>query len=145
LRTNCELYGPRLHPFNLGASDRCHSAPLTFYETSTVFSSFHPDLEQDRRAIETVVANMVKVEVGGSTEPVGEYVNELMTGRLNSRTFECKLVSVGDIVRENGLRRIDLLKVDAEKCELEILRGIEESIWPLISQIVVEVHDQDGD
>ena len=65
-----------------------------------------------------------------------------MSDRLDRRTFECPLVSVSDIIRDHGLRRVNLLKVDAEKCELEILRGIENDVWPLIDQVVVEVHDR---
>jgi acyl carrier protein len=48
------------------------------------------------------------------------------------------------VIRENGVERIDLLKIDAEKCEQEVLDGIDESDWAKIRQCVVEVHDLDG-
>jgi FkbH-like protein len=47
-------------------------------------------------------------------------------------------------VKEHGVQRIDLLKVDAEKSELGVLRGIDEEVWGIIRQIVIEVHDQEG-
>jgi len=142
LKANCEAYGPRLRPFNVGVSDRRGSAPLACYGKSSLFSSFHSNADEDRQAIKAVVANLVRAELGRTTESVDEYVEELMTDRLNQQTFECPLLSVSDIIRENGLQRVDLLKVDAEKCELEILRGIDGSLWPLIDQVVVEVHDR---
>ncbi|HEX8853769.1 MAG TPA: condensation domain-containing protein, partial [Pyrinomonadaceae bacterium] len=36
------------------------------------------------------------------------------------------------------------LKVDVQKSELEVLRGIDESDWQKIEQVVLEVHDVDG-
>jgi len=142
LKANCEAQGPRLHPFNAGVSDHPGIAQLTFYEESSVFSGFHPDEEEDRRAIETVITNMVRGEIGGAADSMDEDIQQLMMGRLTRQTFECRMVSVSDIIRENGLTCVDLLKVDAEKCELEILRGIEDVHWPLIGQVVVEVHDR---
>jgi FkbH-like protein/FkbM family methyltransferase len=141
LKANCEAYGPNLHAFNAGVSGQAGSATLTFYGKSSVFSSFHPSAEEDRNAIKAVVANMVRGELGNTAEPTDEYVEELMANRLDRQTFECPLVSVPDILRENNLKHVDLLKVDAEKCELEILRGIDSETWRLIDQVVVEVHD----
>ncbi len=141
LKANCEAYGPNLRAFNAGVSGRSGAATLTFYGKSSVFSSFHPSAEEDRKAIQAVVANMVRGELGDTAEPVDEYVEELMTDRLDRQMFECPLVSVPDILRENNLRHVDLLKVDAEKCELEILRGIDSGTWRLIDQVVIEVHD----
>jgi len=141
LKANCEAHGPGLRPFNVGVSERCGSAPLSFYERASVFSSFRSSEEEDRTAMQAVLANMVRGELGG-TQPVDEYVEEFMKGRLNRQIIECPLISVSDIIRDNGLQRVDLLKVDAEKCELEILRGIDDSLWPLINQVVVEVHDR---
>ena len=50
--------------------------------------------------------------------------------------------TLSTIIREAGLARIDLLKVDAERSEIAILRGIEDGDWAKIRQMVLEVHDQ---
>jgi FkbH-like protein/FkbM family methyltransferase len=144
LRANCKAYGPNLHAFNAGVSGQAGSATFTVYGQSSVFSSFRPSVEEDRKTIEAVIANMVRSELGNTTGPVGEYVEELMANRLDRQTFECRLVSVPDILRANNLKHVDLLKVDAEKCELEILQGIDGETWRLIDQVVVEVHDRAG-
>jgi HAD superfamily phosphatase (TIGR01681 family) len=87
------------------------------------------------------VRNMLNSEsVAG--ESVEEYVSELTADRLRPRTHECRLTSVSDIIRENQIDKIDLLKIDAEKSELDIIKGIEDRDWPKIDQIVIEIHDR---
>ena len=74
-----------------------------------------------------------------------DYVAELTADRLRATTQECRLTSVSDIIRENQIERIDLLKIDAEKSELEIIEGIADRDWPKIDQLVVEIHDPSRD
>ena len=140
LKANCDAYGSNVRALNVGVSDKPKTATFTFYEKSSVFSGFHPDETEDREAIQTVVRNMLNSEsVAG--ESVEEYVNELTADRLRRRTHECRLTSVSDIIRENQIDKIDLLKIDAEKSELDIIKGIEDRDWPKIDQIVIEIHD----
>jgi FkbH-like protein/FkbM family methyltransferase len=141
LKANCEAYGSaNVHALNLGVSDRPKSAAFTFYETSSVFSGFHSDESEDRAAIQNVVRNMLKRQAPAG-DSIEEYVDQLTADRLARKTYDCRLTSVSDIIREQRVERIDLLKIDAEKSELDILRGIAERDWPKIRQIVVEIHD----
>ena len=55
----------------------------------------------------------------------------------------CEIRTVSDIVEEHGISRVDLLKVDVEKAELEVLNGIAASDWPKVQQVVMELHDID--
>jgi FkbH-like protein/FkbM family methyltransferase len=143
LKANCQAHGRNVRTVNAGVSDAARTATFTFYERSSVFSSFHADEAEDREAIQAVVRNMLNGEsVGGS---VDKYVDELIADRLRRRTCECPLTSVSDIIRENGLDTINLLKIDAEKSELDILKGIADADWPKISQIVMEIHDRTGE
>lgn len=142
LKANCEAYGPGLHPFNCGVAEQRGHASLTCYETSSVFSTFHANQQEDRAAIRAVATNVARDQWQGDTGPVAGLIDELLAERLESRIVSCPVLSVSDIVRENDVRRVALLKIDAEKCELEILRGIEDAHWPLIEQVVVEVHDR---
>jgi FkbH-like protein/FkbM family methyltransferase len=142
LTANCQAYGSRVHPLNLGVSDRAKSAPFTFYERSSVFSGFHADDGEDRAAIQAVVRNAVRDEIAAAEEGVESYVAELTADRLRRTTHECRLISLSDLIRERGIEKIDLLKIDAEKSEIDILAGIEDADWPIIDQIVVEIHDR---
>jgi FkbH-like protein/FkbM family methyltransferase len=140
LKANCEVYGSNVRPLNVGVSDKTKTATFTFYEKSSVFSGFHSDVTSDREAIRAVVRNMLK-RTFAAGESIEEYVNELTADRLDGKTYECQLMSVSDIVRANGIDKIDLLKIDAEKSELAILDGIDEDDWSKIDQIVMEIHD----
>jgi thioesterase domain-containing protein/acyl carrier protein len=48
------------------------------------------------------------------------------------------------VVRERAIERIDLLKINVEKSEMDVLAGIAEEDWPRIRQVAMEVHDIDG-
>jgi hypothetical protein len=63
-----------------------------------------------------------------------------LKSRRSRRRFECELTTVSAAIRDHGLERIDLLKIDAEGAEWEILAGIDESDWPRIRQLTMEVH-----
>ena len=54
------------------------------------------------------------------------------------------MTTVSEIVQDHGLSRIDLLKIDVERAELDVLLGISNTDWKLISQAVLEVHDVQG-
>ncbi len=149
LRANCAAYGGgRVHAFNIGVAEKRGSAQFTFYENSSVFSGFHPDESEDRAAVRTVARNVLESELRDSTLKCGDAllndadIEEITAHRLDAQTIECPLTSVSDIIRDNGITRIHLLKIDAEKSELGILRGIAEEHWPLIEQLVIEVHDR---
>lgn len=138
LKTNFDAYGADARAFHCGVSDQRKIAPFTFYEKSSVFSGFHSDENEDRAAIQTIVRNLLDDEAD-------EYVDELTADRLRCTTHQCQLLSVSDIIRENQIQRINLLKIDAEKSELDILNGIDERDWPIIDQIVIEIHDRTGE
>jgi FkbH-like protein/FkbM family methyltransferase len=140
LKANCDAYGSNVRALNVGVSDKRKTATFTFYERSSVFSGFHSDETEDREAIRAVVRNMLESE-SVSGESVEEYVDELTADRLQHKTYECQLMSVSDIIRDNRIDRIDLLKIDAEKSELDIIEGIENHDWPKIKQVVLEIHD----
>ena len=41
------------------------------------------------------------------------------------------------------MEEVGLLKIDCEGAEA-VLSGIEDSLWPKVRQVVIEVHDQEG-
>ena len=50
-------------------------------------------------------------------------------------------ISLNDIVRTEGMSRIDLLKMDCEGCEYEILGGTDAYTFARIGRIIIEYHD----
>jgi FkbH-like protein/FkbM family methyltransferase len=145
LKANCDAYGSDVRAFNLGVSHAPGTATFTYYERASVFSSFYPDDDADRQAIQAVVRNTLVTGASIEADLVAPYVKELTANRLERQTCECRLTTVSDIIRENRLERIDLLKIDAERSELDILAGIADQDWSRIAQMVIEVHDSTGE
>lgn len=141
LKANCEAYGSKVRPINEGVSDKSKTAMLTFYEMSSVFSGFHANETEDSKTIRAIVRNMLERETLVEREDLEKYVDEFVADRLTRQTYKCQMTSVSDIIRENRLDKINLLKIDAEKSEWEIVQGIEERDWPKIAQMVIEIHD----
>lgn len=139
LRANLESRGA-VTVLECGLADRIGSASFAHYERSTVFSGFRAEKESDERALHAIVANALGEDSQAAVE--GGLFSELMSGRLHRREFEVQLTSLSHVIEEHELEEIGLLKIDAEKSELAILRGISEEHWPRIRQIVIEVHEQ---
>ncbi|PNH03648.1 31-O-demethyl-FK506 methyltransferase FkbM [Tetrabaena socialis] len=69
------------------------------------------------------------------------YVARMMSGQQQST---CQLVPLSQLIRELRLERIDLLKIDVERAELDVLSGLAPGQWQLVRQVVLEVHNLDG-
>ena len=135
LRTNVELHGIDARPYQCAVSDRAGSAQFTFYPKVSASSGLYADAAQD--------AGVTRAFIGNQGE-LGRYADELLEGRFESVTYTCQLRTLSDVIREQGVERIDLLKVDVEKSEQDVLRGISEEDWQKIAQVVLEVHDTGG-
>ncbi len=141
LQANSAAYDSRIQPFQIGVSRQPGDALFTSYQNSSVFSSFYPNEEQDRDAIHAISRNLLEAHTSARGQLLEEHANQLTQDRLSSTSYRCSLTSISKIIREQKLNRIHLLKIDAEKSELNIIAGIDEEHWPLIDQLVVEVHD----
>lgn len=54
-------------------------------------------------------------------------------------SLSCQVRTLSAMIREQGVERIDLLKIDVEGAEMDVLAGIEDEHWPLIRQLAMEV------
>jgi amino acid adenylation domain-containing protein/FkbM family methyltransferase len=142
LRRNTEsLDGVTLHSYAL-SSER-GDAELTFYPNLTGMTSFHPDESEERTLLTGILRNLGdREETAGSAllADSREYLDE----RLLSSTFTANRRTLSDVLAELGLERVDLLKIDVQKAELEVLQGIAADDWPKIRQLAIEVHDLGG-
>ena len=63
----------------------------------------------------------------------------------NTRQLRAGAVALADVLREHGLARVDLLKLDCEGSEYSIIYESPRSLWPAIDAIVLEAHELDGE
>jgi FkbM family methyltransferase len=144
LRYNASLFGSNVLVFNYGLSEEAKTASFTFYPRSSVFSGYHADRAQDKQAIKSVILAQQQ-GVSDDATLLDHYTDELAEGRVEKQTFLCPMRTLSSVIQEQKIERIDLLKIDVEKSELAVLRGIQEEDWKKIKQIVIEVHDADGE
>ncbi|HVR99975.1 MAG TPA: amino acid adenylation domain-containing protein [Thermoanaerobaculia bacterium] len=140
LRRNVDLHSldARLHQAGVAAGRG--TATFTVYPRVSVMSGFHADPREEELLFRGYLANQQLAGVPGAKLLSGE-ADELVADRFARQEIVCELTSISDAIREHGVERIDLLKIDAEKSELDVLSGIAAEHWPLIRQVSVEVHD----
>jgi len=55
-----------------------------------------------------------------------------------------RFITLSDAIDRHVIPRIDLLKIDVERSEMELLAGIRAEHWPLVRNVVMEIHDRNG-
>lgn len=143
LRVNASRYAPGARLFNYAIGDRAGEAEFTFYPNSPGMSTFHPRLEEERETLLAIMENQLEQGMTGM-EGVMRHAGDLLEERFRAETFRCPLRPLSQVIYEQQVQRIDLLKVDVQKSELQVLEGIEPADWPRVRQVVLEVHDVDG-
>jgi FkbM family methyltransferase len=143
IQANLRLNGARARVFNHGISDAERTAAFTFYPNSSGMSSFYADAEEEREVLRAMMRHQ-RAEGMEGLDALLEYTDELLDERFRAVEMECRLRPLSAVIREEGVARIDLLKIDVQKAEMDVLRGIDDEHWPLIGQVVMEVHDLDG-
>nr|WP_153508291.1 FkbM family methyltransferase [Dickeya oryzae] len=145
LRKNLALYAPQAKALQVGIADKDGEAEFVFYPNSSVWSGFHTDEAEDAEALKKSMENeMTKRFAETDSEAIREHLDTMISERLQKQTYQVQMRSLASIMQEHHIEAIDLLKVDAEKCEWDILSSIADEIWPNIRQVVVEVHDKEG-
>ncbi|MFF8617552.1 FkbM family methyltransferase [Streptomyces sp. NPDC015350] len=144
LGQNVAEHGVDAKLFNIGISDAEAQADFTFYPRSSGMSSFHPDEEEEKHNLRTIIANQQKTEADAE---VAELVSgdELLDVRFEAIEFTATLRPLSAVIREQGIERIDLIKIDVQKSERQVIDGIADEDWPKIQQMVLEAHDADGE
>lgn len=143
LRYNLATHGGKAKLFHCGVSSRSGMARLTFYPFSSGMSSFYGDLSEEKEVLRTVLKNQ-RQRGQSEVEEVLAAEEEFLDARFTEQSFDCPLVTLSQIIRQEGVETVDLLKLDVQKSELDVLLGLEREDWPRVRQIALEVHDLDG-
>lgn len=144
LQLNVAKYGSDVQVYQCGLSDKESVTNYTYYPHYSIMSGFHADFEEDNQALCAGVRNQISKSLPPGSSVVSDRIVEvLVKDKLSeARQSQCRLSTVSTVLREAGVDRINLLKIDAERSELEILGGVDESDWPKIDQIVMEAHSE---
>ncbi|MEU8268266.1 amino acid adenylation domain-containing protein [Sphaerisporangium sp. NPDC049002] len=143
LRRNVALHGLDATVFDCGLAAEAKEETFTFYRHNTVISSSRTTAEQAHEMVRSYLRNQEELTQDGAVAG-DELVDEVVDARLDSEQFTCRLRTLSEVIAEQGIDRVDLLKIDVENAEYEVLKGIHWRDWPRIRQLVVELHDVDG-
>ncbi|GAA1918635.1 hypothetical protein GCM10009837_49850 [Streptomyces durmitorensis] len=143
LSRNVAEHGVDAKLFNIGISDAEAQASFTFYPRSSGMSSFHPDEEEEKHNLRTIIANQQNTDA--EARRLTAYAEELMDVRFEAIQYTARLRPLSAVIREQGIEQIDLIKIDVQKSERQVIDGIADEDWPKIRQMVLEAHDADGE
>ena len=143
LQANLARHGVAGTAYNCALARAAGTAEFTFYPKSTGMSSLYADLADEQAVLTTVLQNQVR-RGERELELLLDHADDYLAERFKAQTFTCPLRPLSDVIAEAGVERIDLLKVDVQKAELDVLLGLADADWPKVRQVVVEVHDTAG-
>ncbi|MES4906073.1 MULTISPECIES: amino acid adenylation domain-containing protein [unclassified Streptomyces] len=138
LRLNAELHGIDARVCDKALGDRPGTAEFTFYPAVSLLSGRYADARLDRRRVRTIASR----DLGPTA--TGRDVEDMLDARLGATRMTRPVLTLSSVIEEQGIARIDLLKIDVERGELDVLAGIADGHWPLIRRIAIEVDDADG-
>ncbi|WP_329619117.1 amino acid adenylation domain-containing protein [Streptomyces sp. NBC_01255] len=145
LRRNVELHGIDAKLFDCALGAKEQEETFTFYPHNTVNSTRATTAPEARDLVRAYLRNKAQPADGarpGATEE--DLIDEVVESRLESRTFTCRVRTFSEIIEQEAIDRIDLMKIDVEGAEHEVLKGIRPEHWPRIRQLAIELHDVDG-
>jgi amino acid adenylation domain-containing protein/FkbM family methyltransferase len=134
----------RVFPYGLGSQER--EVKFTYYPRYSMMSrqSRYSSEAADKKLVERYLWNEQERGVDGS-QALLEHADELLAERFQAESRMCRLRRLSDVIKEQKIQRIALLKLDVEGSEQETLRGIDEEDWDKIDQIVMEAHEEDSE
>jgi FkbM family methyltransferase len=154
LRRNTSPFAGAVKLFNVGLSSQDGQVVFTHYPRASLWSTCYPDMARGQ----AVAAKKACLEPGhgrhnghhGMMGRAREWVRPMVVRGMFFyyesclREVVCQMRTLSQVISENSVDRIDLLKIDAEGSEWDVLQGIEEGDWEKIKQIVMEVHPIKG-
>jgi amino acid adenylation domain-containing protein/FkbM family methyltransferase len=132
LTLNARIHGMQLTALDCAAGASAQTAAFTYFPHFTVMSGRYADTGE-----EVAIMRRMLAESSALDSP---QIDELLADRLECEVLDRPVRTISEVIAEYGLDCVDLLKVDAERSELDVLAGIAEDDWPKIRQLVMEVH-----
>ncbi|MEV7871671.1 FkbM family methyltransferase [Streptomyces sp. NPDC088124] len=146
LEANVRAYGIQAHVERSALGRHVGVSAFTYYPQSSLQSGLYTDPDVDEAIIRGYARHRAgDLPVHLSSQDIADALAPELHGRLSDRQqLTVPVLRLSDWIRDRAVGRIHLLKVDAERAEEDVLAGIDLEHWPLIDQVVVEVHDIAG-
>ena len=145
LRSNAAQCAAPVKLFPIALGEQEGFKEFTYFPRFSGMSglSDYADTGEGLRVVKNLLANEQRLGSAEAAVLLGE-ADEVLGTRFESTKMQCRVRTLSDVIREENVSRIDLLKIDVERAEMDVLLGIRPEDLPRISQIVMEVHDRAG-
>jgi len=150
LESNMQRFGPdQLKAICCGLSSESKTLTFNYYPAATSMSTAYPDnsKEEQEKILGAALYNLNHTPLFFRCLPPflhAKILSLAMNKVFQAKQVACQLKTLSQVISEYNVRQIDLLKIDAERSELDVFMGIENEDWFKIKQVVVEVHDLSG-
>jgi FkbM family methyltransferase len=108
---------------------------FTYYPQTTLMSGMYADVGVDQALTRAFLRN------SGFNE---QNAADVLTRKYEAQSSLARVSTLSREIASLHVERVDLLKLDVEKSELHVLRGMADGDWPKLRQVVAEVHDIDA-
>lgn len=143
LKRNATLFEWNIELFNVAISNCKGEREFTYYPKSSLQSSCYSDKVKDRKFLMATALHQQK-NAGLSFSPF--LLDKLIDSKLENRSVRCPTHTLSQIICDQQITRIDLLKIDVEGSEWDVIQGIESKDWEIIKQVAIEIdNDQNID
>ena len=141
LAENTQLHRVDAILFNCAIGREAAYETFTFYPQMSVMSGRFANREEDREVSRAMIHTWLR-NVGSLDDQDLINAFDLLVDEQfqQQEALQCPIRTLSEIIAEQHVERIDLLKIDVEKSEYDVLSGIKDEDWPKIQQIVIEVH-----
>ena len=146
LELNVKDLPAKIKNYNVGLGEENGSFEITYYPRASGDSAAVPFKWEEK--VQSMTNNYK--EIICKQMPIARIVPKFLRKRVvraglkaayKGEKVTCQLRTLSDIIKENNVEKIDLLKIDAENYEKWVIAGITEEDWPKIQQIAIEVHE----
>jgi FkbM family methyltransferase len=151
----------KLHTFEYGFSDMEKQVTFNNIRNATPMSSQYDPLFNDaiaKRITEIVINKDVPKEYSNAVMRFLQRLPnfmirpavKLMIKSLNASITknivkqQCEMIPLSKFIMQNSIRSIDLLKIDVEKAEMDVIRGMREEDWAIVGAVIMEIHNENG-
>jgi FkbM family methyltransferase len=127
-------------PFGLGKEEMIEE--FTYYPDCSIMSG--PSAYDDHMQQIAVARKFLEQTRTGGIVDLLSQSEELQEGRFERQTHACRIRRLSEVIAEEAIEHIDLLKIDVERAEIDVLQGIDADDWFKIDRIVMSAHDMVG-
>jgi amino acid adenylation domain-containing protein/non-ribosomal peptide synthase protein (TIGR01720 family)/FkbM family methyltransferase len=138
LTANLRRYAPGATVHACGLSAAPGEAEFTFFEGFSLLSGLYADAKKEKEVVRHYMINQEDAGLDGMDQLVAQ-ADEVLDHRFSAKTFPVRLDTLSNVMRQHKIQSVNLLKINVEKAELDVMRGIKKADWRKIRQVVVEV------